>query len=102
MNKIERARQIDEALKWVVSFKGTTKEFKKKVLDNPFPFVSKDFLELVMENKIANSIVGKKSSFRKSFMIEDRIYHLDPQFWQEQLKNKKEFKRKYPYFYVGQ
>lgn len=97
----EKSKALDEMLAWVVQFKNDHKKLKAAALANPLPFIKPEFHEQVRERRIINSMANKKALNPHVFEIPDNIYHLDPPFWQEQLKNKKEFKRKYPYFYVG-
>jgi hypothetical protein len=98
----DEAKKLDDFLVWARNFKTKRKDVKRAVLNNPLIFLSPEFQETVRQEKLLASHVDRKSTFRKIFMIQEDIYRIDPDFWDNQMKNKKQFRLKYPYFYVGE
>lgn len=86
---------------WVEDTKEKQQKFKDWLLDDPSRGITKEFAK-EMEQERMNQFRGDGGSDVRnlSFKIPAAVYMADPDFWKEELQNKKRFREKYPYFVV--
>lgn len=86
---------------WVDETQEQQQKFKDWILDDPSRGITPEFAK-EMEQERLNQFHGDGGSdtHNLSFKIPMVVYMVDQEFWKEELNNKKQFRKKYPYFVV--
>lgn len=86
---------------WIDDTKQQQQKFKDWLLEDPSRGVTKEFAK-EMEQERLNQFHGDGGSDVRnlSFKIPMVVYMADPEFWKQELDDKKKFRERYPYFVV--
>jgi len=86
---------------WVEDTQQKQQKFKDWLLDDPSRGITEEFKKEMKQERMNQFRGGDGSETHQlSFKIPMVVYQADPDFWKEELENKKKFRSKYPYFCV--
>jgi predicted nucleotidyltransferase len=96
-------KDIDNMIKAIQDIRNGVKTKAQVGKEHPEYFITKAFQEEMQEARlddVERSKMKDKPSMRLAIKIPEELYHTDPEFWKHEMKNRKAFKRKYPWFVV--
>lgn len=86
---------------WIEETKQNQQDFNEWLIDNPRKAMTEQFKKEMKEERMKQFRGDGGSDVRNlSFKIPAALWHADPDFWRNELENKKQFKSKYPFFVV--